>query len=234
MRERDPADELGYRLLRQGLPRRQVNRVVREVSEHREDLEAEARDDGLSPEAAQSVATKRMGDLDALADALIAARRCGCWQGRHPVLSFVWLPLPLFVLLFLGLLWLGGTALGVLAWSENRQSLPEPDWTTVRVMFYTALGLALGLTASLTSWFARRSHCGFRWALIGCSALFLHGLFFNTGFTIEGGGAHGRFWMGYRCGWPTLAETAAWIVPLFVVSLFHMRLLRSQSAMVAQ
>jgi hypothetical protein len=180
------------------------------------------------------VASKRLGDVDELARALMAARRSGCWPGRHPVLSFVWLPLPLFVLLFLGLLWLGGTALGVLAWSENRQSLPEPDWATVRVMFYTALALALGITASLTSWFARHSHCGFRWALIGCSVLFLHGLVFNTGFTIEEGGAYGRFWMGYRWGWPNIAEIAAWTAPFLVVALLHLRLLRSRSGLILQ
>jgi hypothetical protein len=234
MHDRSAATELGERLLRQGLSRRQVDRVVREIAEHREDLEAEARSEGHSPEKALSVASQRLGDVEELAWALMAARRSGCWPGRHPVLSFVCLPLPLFVLLFLGLLWLGGTTLGVLAWSENRQSLPEPNWATVRVMFYTALALALGITASLTSWFARSSHCGFRWALIGCSVFFLHGLIFNTGFVMEDGGSHCRFWMGYRWGWPNLPEIAAWTVALLAVALFHFRLLRSRSGLSAK
>ena len=41
MPEIDPIKELGRKLLRQGVPRRHAVRIVQELLEHRDDLEAE-------------------------------------------------------------------------------------------------------------------------------------------------------------------------------------------------
>jgi hypothetical protein len=132
------------------------------------------------------------------------------------------------VFLFLGFIWLGAEVMGVAAWAEHRDILPEPDWFVVRVGFYTALGVALSLTASLTSWLARRCHCGFRWVLIGCGVIFLHAFFFNAGFASPHEAEYGRFWIGYRLRWPSLLELMAWAVPLFAFVLSYVCLRRAQ------
>src|SRR5436190_696117 len=78
---------------------------------------------------------------------LMAAKRRSYWWGRHPVVSFVLLPLPMFFLLFLGILWLWGEASGLIAWTEHKEGLAEPDWAAVRVGFYTTLSAALTISA---------------------------------------------------------------------------------------
>ena len=75
----DPASELGRQLLRQGLPRQYVARVVREFDEHREDLERKARVSGLSLEGTRSAAREKMGDLEEVAKALSATKRRSYW-----------------------------------------------------------------------------------------------------------------------------------------------------------
>ena len=104
MPEIDPIRELGRKLLRQGVPRRHAVRIVQELVEHRDDLEAEGRAAGHSLEAARSAASEKLGDIDELAEELLATRRRSYWCGRHPLISFVLLLLPAFLLLFIGFL----------------------------------------------------------------------------------------------------------------------------------
>src|SRR5438046_2393226 len=115
MPEIDPIQELGSKLLRQGVPRRHAARIVQELVDHRDDLEAEGRAAGQPLEAARSAAREKLGDIDELAEELLATRRRSYWCGRHPLISFVLLPIPAFLLLFLfmGFLFLGA----VMGWS---------------------------------------------------------------------------------------------------------------------
>ena len=224
----DPAGELGRKLLLQGLPRRYVARVVREFDEHRDDLEAEAQATGLSPESARSVARERLGDIDELAKELLATKRRCYWWGRHPLISFVLLPLPLFVFLFLGFVILGAEATGVVAWSEHKDSLPEPNWAVIRLGFYAVLCMAVTTTAGLTCYLARRCYCGFKWAVTGCAVVFGHALFFHTGFDQPHGAEYGNFWIGYRLRGLTLPELIAWTVPVIGFVLYYFYLRRAQ------
>jgi len=223
-----PAGELGRKFLRQGLPRAYVARVVREFDEHREDLEREARVKGLSPEGARSAAREKLGDLEQVAKALSAAKRRSYWWGRHPLVSFLLLPLPVFLFVFLGLVLLGAKLSGVMAWSENRHSVPEPNWAVIRFGFYTVLGMSVTATASLMWYLARRCHCGFRWAVTGCAVVFAHALFFHTGFDQPHGTDYGHFWIGYRLRGLTFPELIAWIVPLLLFVLYYSHLRRVQ------
>jgi hypothetical protein len=230
----EPTAALRRQLLRQGLPRRYVARVVQELDEHREDLEREACLDGLSRANARAAAEEKLGDVRELAKALVAARRRAYWSGRHPIVSFVLLPLPVFPLLFLGLLFLGAKVSGALAWSENRDSLPEPNWAVIRFGFYAALGMALAATAGLTWCLARRSHCGLKWARTGCAVVFSHALLFHAGFEQPHGADHGYFWIGYRLGGLTLPELIAWTVPLLLFALFYFHSRRERSNKTAE
>ena len=221
MPEMDPIQELGRKLVRQGMPRRYVIRIVQELVEHRDDLEAESLAAGQPPDSARSAAREKLGDIDELAKELLAAKRRSYWFGRHPVVSFILLPLPIFILLFLGILWLWGETSGLIAWTENRGKLPEPDWDAVRVGFYAALCVAFTLSTGFICFLARRCCCGLEWSLIGCTVFLGHALFFRTGFTPpQGGPGTGNFWIGYSTGAPNLPELIAWTAPLLLFVLY--------------
>jgi len=218
-------NELGRKLLRQGFPRPYIAGVVREIFEHREDLEREAQTAGLTRETARSVASEKLGDIDELARALLATRRGFYWWGRHPLITFVALPLPVFLLLFLGLVWLGAQVSGVAAWSAHRDSLPEPDWAMITAGFYAAFFGAIALTAVIWCHLARRCCCGLKWSLISCFVIFLHGLFFHAGFSPPHGQEFGNFWIGYHLRASLSPELIAWLTPLVVFGgyYFHSR-----------
>lgn len=225
MPEIDPIQELGRKLLRQGVPRLHAARIVQELVDHRDDLEAEGRAAGQSLEAARSAAAEKLGDIDELAEELLATRRRSYWCGRHPLISFVLLPVPAFLLLFvlIGLLFLGA----VLAWSELKENLPEPNWAAVRVGFYLVLCMAITITAAFMCYLARCCYCGFKWAVTGCAVVFVHALLFHTGFVQPDGAGH-AIWMGYGLGWLNFPELIAWAVPVLGFGLYYFYPRRTQ------
>jgi hypothetical protein len=139
----------------------------------------------------------------------------------------VLLPLPIFIILFLGLAWLGAEVTGVVAWSTDRDSLPDPNWAIIRVGRYGVLCVALTITAAFTCYLARRSYCGFKWAATGCTVVYCHALFFYSRFE-HPLGAEYSFLIGYTLGRPTLHELIGRAVPLLVFVLYFFLLRRAQ------
>src|SRR5438093_7604102 len=137
MHRADPLENLRGRLLRRGLPPKYVARTIREIVEHREDLEEQARSEGLLEEAARKFADQRLGDTDALAKALLKTNRHRYWWGRHPFFSFGLLPLPSLFLVFFGLLMLLAKGTSWAEWPGDQENLPEPDWAVVTFGFYS-------------------------------------------------------------------------------------------------
>ena len=89
-----------------------------EVSDHRDDLIEAGLAKGLSAEVAQRVAERKLGNPLELAERVVTAHRKSTWFGRHFLLTFGFLPLvafPLLWALFLALgLWLEiGVGFGV-------------------------------------------------------------------------------------------------------------------------
>ena len=136
MRKDGSLEKLRRKLLLQGLPRGYVNRTVREFAEHRDDLETQARAEGLSEDTARIAAEQSLGDTEALAEAILKTNQRCYWWGRHPVVSFGLLPLPLIVCLFLGSVVLMFMATGLFDWSEHKGALPEPNWTVISFWYY--------------------------------------------------------------------------------------------------
>jgi hypothetical protein len=145
------------------------------------------------------------------------------------VLSFVLLPLPMFFLLFLGILWLWGEASGLIARTEHKEGLAEPDWAAVRVGFYATLCVAHTISAGFICYLTRRCSCGLKWTLIGCAVFLGQALFLRTGFTPpQGVPAHGNFWIGFGIGGLNQPELIAWIVPLILSVLYCFAVRRAQ------
>src|SRR5262249_4843710 len=94
MPNQQPLDTLRTHLLRRGLPRHYVRRVVGELEDHQQDLLDEQTilptDSGTAP-----TPHERLGDLTALTDRIVAEYQSRRFAGRHPVLAFVVAPIPL-------------------------------------------------------------------------------------------------------------------------------------------
>ena len=78
---------MGKRLLQGGMPFWHVTRMLRELKDHCDDIQAEALSAGLSPEAARLEAAQRLGSTSDLADACLSRPELTSWIGRLPVMQ---------------------------------------------------------------------------------------------------------------------------------------------------
>ena len=90
--QRPDLQQFRQHLVHSGVLPRHVKRLVTELSEHYEDLEAEESSSGLDPAAAALAAKERLGDLRLLAQAIICKRELQRWPQRYPGIARVVLP----------------------------------------------------------------------------------------------------------------------------------------------
>src|SRR5678816_52574 len=83
---------LRERLLRAGIGAAQAGRYIAELKDHLDDLCAEELKAGWSPNDAQARAMRRLGYVDALAEAMIARRELRTWSARAPAAAYVVAP----------------------------------------------------------------------------------------------------------------------------------------------
>src|SRR5579862_594935 len=92
--------DLSRRLLRGGIARHHVQRVVAELEAHFADLVAELRAAGLSKADSETQAALRLGSDEAVAASFIARPELRAWARQWPSLAFVVLPLLALVVRF--------------------------------------------------------------------------------------------------------------------------------------
>lgn len=91
-------------LLKAGLSPAHVQRYLRELAEHRDDIIAYLIAEGVAPQVAQAEADRRLGSNDALLLPMLANRRFRSLAARWPALVYLAIPVCCqFVLLALGL-----------------------------------------------------------------------------------------------------------------------------------
>jgi len=98
MPDRD-LDKLRTQLLESGVLPGHVARLVSELSDHYDDLEADAMRDGLSREAARKRAAARMGDTTLIVEHVLCEPELKCWFYRYPRLARVAMPMAYCLLL---------------------------------------------------------------------------------------------------------------------------------------
>ncbi len=108
-------NQLRLRLVELGCPAGRLQRMVREMADHREDLVQAATAAGLAEPAAQEQADRRLGDPKKLAENLMVALRRSSWWGRHFLVVFGFLPL-LATPLALGIDFVGSVGAGIRHW----------------------------------------------------------------------------------------------------------------------
>lgn len=165
------------RLVELACPPGMLQRKIRELSDHREDLKQEALEEGLSESEAGARADKLLGEPYALAENLAAALRQWSWWGRHPIIGFCALP-PLAIvamaLVVMGLcFWVGHFYMSqdlAMALVTDRAGLQffEQTWQVVYLV-------SIVLVAALFCRLARLTIAGQRWAIVACALCALHG-----------------------------------------------------------
>jgi hypothetical protein len=160
--------ELRERLLQAGVAPRHVRRYVNELADHLTDLRTEEERSGRNPEAAKSAAVKRLGEMDALAQAMIERRNVKAWSARAPWAVFSVAPVALLAAAYF-------IALFIL-WSGWKLFLPGTTAPFVQVdgfsMLYFGVGRLIYFSAPiLIGWgigfIAVRQRLSPRWPAVG-------------------------------------------------------------------
>jgi hypothetical protein len=231
-------DLLRERLLRAGIGAAQAGRYIAELKDHLDDLRAEEQQAGWSPNDAEARAMRRLGYVDALAEAMIARRELRSWSARAPAAAYVVAPtllLAIATVLWLILLvgacsWLRGhPAWGVADWPARIRPLADGlAWFSNTLL---SMVLGWGLAAS-----AIRQKAPIQWPILGLFVLAAVGAGLQVGVTLPVGGAPGEIELGSELGrsffsgyWARLAlDFAATATPYALFHLWSTRRLAHQ------
>lgn len=87
MPERPQFEALKLELQRGGIAKVYIDRTLRELGNHYDDLERAALDAGYSPDDAEDIAHTHLGNHVVIAAAVLAQPRLMCWSRRWPTVA---------------------------------------------------------------------------------------------------------------------------------------------------
>jgi hypothetical protein len=161
---RQQFEALRERLLRAGIAPRHVERFVRELEEHYEDVLAEELRRTATRADAERIAWVRLGSEEALAQSVLSKSELRSIAARHPKLVFGALPVSAWLVSLVAsvlLLWSIPNALGV--------SASEPEWALPAAHAACLFGVRVipVLIGMLTVAAATRQRSRALWPLVG-------------------------------------------------------------------
>ena len=180
MAEITPIDKLQRRLIELGCPVKAVRKIVRETTEHWEDLKRAEVASGVTEEEAAVRAAEQLGESGKLAERHVEALRAASVWGRLPVVYFGIVPLLAAVLLGVGYVSMNDGWLP--AWAVSGLAKLNQPW----IFIYLARGAGLfaaGLFAFITYLFCRRARnliLGWRTIWLTGGVLAAHGLLLHV------------------------------------------------------
>ena len=155
---RDLLHGLRENLLRAGVSPRHVERYLRELTEHRDDIAEHLQKTGLSFDVAQVQAEHRLGGRDALLLPMLADLRFRSRAARWPALFYLVLPLALQATLVI---------IGVLTLLLTANTALRPAITNLGTGMALLLLTSPILIAWLTLLAARRRRASLHWPVLG-------------------------------------------------------------------
>lgn len=173
--------QLQCRLVELGCPRAQLQRLSREIAEHRDDIKQAALAEGLSDAGADAQVNAKLGDPHYLAEHQMAMLRQSSWAGRHAVISFCLLPLLTVPVLWALLLFLN-LYMEFMLYGWNDRKLHEAGnnpviFHHVVIEVHCADFAAISLVTLFFCWLARRSAVSLTWMMTACGICSLCALF---------------------------------------------------------
>lgn len=161
-------DPLHERLLQGGVGRRHARRYVAELRDHLDDLVAEEIAAGHASAEARERAMARLGDVDALAQAMTARGEFRAWSARAPAAAYVLAP-PLALCLGIALAMCAVVLMVNLLRPEHSSAAGLPAWTPPLVA--GVVGVVNAALAVLIGWGlalgAVRNRASALWPLLG-------------------------------------------------------------------
>jgi hypothetical protein len=123
-------DLLAYRkrLLDAGVSRKIVNRNIRELRDHREDITRVAQQYGSDASSARADAQRQVGTPGVLADAMIARAELRCIFHRHPLMLAVFAPPLMMIAIYVLAVFLLITVGGLVYSPGSAVVVPAPAW----------------------------------------------------------------------------------------------------------
>lgn len=198
-------------LRRRGLSAAYALRCEQELAEHLEDLQAEARANGMSEIEAQVHATQALGELEQLADTLAKTARQSTWWGRHRFLGFFIFPVVCYSLALIGILVLGAVIGDMAGWWGTQDHLSKSGKMALIAALKTFYYGLLLIIPWRFSRLANRCHFGSKTVFWTVAGLMLHGIFHQLIFTFSPSGEQCRLSWGYYLHWDFLALFLPWI-----------------------
>ena len=203
-------------LRREGLPIVYRRKLVNELYEHFLDITNE--EIGMSMDATRPKSLEsRLGSPECIAQVAGAEYRRASFAGKHPWLTFVVAPVPVFVLMIAAYV-----LLLVLGLSVFEDSLPQQSPFVLSLFEGFAIGIAYvpaAGAAALLGVMAIRSDRGWNWLLASCGPVALLASLLTVGWTSPVGDAEGTLHVGAGLG----SGAFHWIqflVPLAIGSVF--------------
>ena len=169
----DFIQKLRGRLVKMGCPVARIERLSREVADHRDDLKQAALAEGLSEADAEARADASLGDPLVLAEQTMMSVRHSTWWGRHCVVTFGLLPILAFILWSLMLFCEMGLVYALGYGNDSKKfhvAVNNPiTFHHLHLAFRFTDYLGIALVALLFFWLAQRTAVKFRWMLISCA-----------------------------------------------------------------
>jgi len=219
MEVRSSLAALRSRLLRKGLPRDYVDRLVAELDDHHDDAGAEGASAAESP----------LGDLDSLIQATVREYRRRRFAGRHPVLTFLIAPLPLVVMkwvLCALAIWGAFALVGVCLGTDFPDS-HRSHWLTMSCVWIAHYVLMIApplMAVLLLARWAGQAAVDPRWVLVGTLLVALVAGAYQARFTEPIGAARGSYQVGLGLGLYLFSLSHVWqfVPPLAALGLVRL------------
>ncbi len=217
-------------LRRQGLPRAYIQRLLEELDDHLADLQDERSPDMDTARKPESITSEvktpklesarvlnfqeRLGNPVQLADFAAKQYHNRSFLGRHPILTFLVLPLPLIILelvaIFLSLCLLG-TAIG--GWLEGFVELDHPLLGSIMLALLARVVIVLPPlgTDLLICRLARCNTLNWRWPIAACCLVALFCAVFYVSWSLPTAPGNGQFMIGFD-----LSSAPLWMLLSFL------------------
>ncbi len=207
-------------LHRRRLPFRYIDRLIDEMRDHADDL---IKEDTMSEGTLSTNLSDRIGRPERLADAA-KHEHAKNWMGRHPVMMFLFAPIPLTLAAWCAYLAIGGLlffkilpSLGPAFQLEGTTAdtwAPSAVWLTL--LFHMGLRfLPPAIVAAAVCRWALRSGRGWRWALAACGCVAIIASLFTSALNLPMQPGAGEFSVGFTAP-PSLSQLSQCVVPLLV------------------
>ncbi len=161
-------NQLAINLLRKGMSAGYVKRIVTELSEHRVDIIEGMADSGCSRQESEEIADRNIGNIDHLTNEIVQKMKASSFAGKHPLISFILLPLPALIITLLAAfvtIFLTGNIIKFMGISYYNEPL-----RTALINAFNLLSLSINSIPFI--WFCiigRKSHCDLKW--VGVASL---------------------------------------------------------------